>query len=216
MQLIVFAWFGLIASLILICGVLFSITKFSGMKHESFSAFNHFISELGDPRFAKHHFLFNLSLFSGGLLLIPFIIGLGLYFNTIFGFIVMIVGIFGVISCALIGVFPENKVRLHFNVAGCFFIGLILLMILFAILIYINQTPLFPTWVIIITIIVLIISSLFLIDTVLLDKEELKRTDEPWNWGENERPKFWLNPFLEWWSYFAMVGWLLFLVILCL
>ncbi|HMF30843.1 MAG TPA: DUF998 domain-containing protein [Candidatus Lokiarchaeia archaeon] len=213
MEVVGFFWYGLAASVVFLVGVLACIQGFSGMKQEPFSFLNHFISELGDPRFAKHKTLFAVTMIATGILMVPFILGLGLTFNSTLGNVVMGLGLFCVISCVLVGFFPEHKVKTHFAVSGCFFVGMILLIISFTITIALEPTPAFPTWVILASIVALGVISSFIIDTVILPKWELNMTNEPWAW-ENGRPRFWLNPFLEWWAFFALVGWLLMVVIL--
>ena len=74
MELLGYSWFGLVACIWLIFAVFYSIVGFRGMHKEPFSFLNHFISELGDPRFAPKKTLFNVGLIGGGFLLIPFII----------------------------------------------------------------------------------------------------------------------------------------------
>ena len=95
----------------------------------------------------------------------------------------MAVGIIVAILCALIGFFSEEKVQIHFFTAGGFFVGMILQIILFGIMIWIQPSVNFPLWTLIICGIALGLVFAFLIDTGLLDKVELKRTDEPWDWG---------------------------------
>jgi hypothetical membrane protein len=208
-----FAYFGLVSCIILTSGILTSINHFSGMKKEPFSVLNHFISELGDPRFAPHYKLFAFTLISGGIFMLPFIIGLGLLFHSVLSYIAMTIGILCTIACSLIGCIPEHKEKAHFTVSGVFFLGMGILMILFTITIYLQPELNFPRWIIGVSIVLLGIFSSFIIDTACLSKEELKRTDTPWEWSEG-RPKFWLNPFLEWWSFFSMLAWIFLIVVL--
>lgn len=202
-----FPWFGLIAGIILLFGVLISTKNFSGMKKEPYSLLNHFISELGDPRFALHNTLFNTSLILGGLIMIPFVVGIGLFFHSLLGNLILGLGIFCSVCCSLIGLFPEDKVKPHFLIAGIFFIGMGLLMLLCAITILIQST-LVPVWLGYVTLILLVPFCSFIIDTMMLSKEELKLTDTPWAWDPKERPKFWRNPFLEWVAYFTILFWI--------
>ncbi len=208
-----FAWYGLGACVIELVGTLSSIRGFSGMKQERYSLLNHFISELGDPRFAKHKTRFAISLITCGILLVPFVVGLGLRFDSLIGNLLVGFGLFSAVSCSLVGFVPEDKVKAHFIVAGGFFIGLMLLMLLFAITIILQPMPAFPPWVIGASFVAFAFILTFLIHTITLPKWELDRTNEPWAW-ENGRPRFWLNPFLEWCAFFAMMGWLFLVVIL--
>lgn len=207
----VFFWSGGIATTLLFFGVLYCTKGFTGMKHESFSFLNHFISELGDPRFAKHYRVFALTLILSGFLMLPFVIGLSLEFQSILGTILLIIGIFCAISCSLIGFIPEDKIKPHFMIAGGFFLGMGLLMLLVIITGFIQPNPIFPSWFVYTSIGILLIYFCFIIDTASLDKSELKLTDEPWTF--DPRPRFWRNPFLEWVSFFAIIIWLYLLII---
>ncbi len=213
MELPGFFWFGLGACLILLVGVLSSIRGFSGMKKEPYSLLNHFISELGDPRFAPHKTRFAITFIAGGSFLIPFVVGLGFRFDSLMGNLLVGFGIFCAVACVLVGFVPEDKVKAHFAVAGCFFVGLVLTILFFAITLVLQPMAAFPPWVIVASVVALGVIFSFLIDTLLLPKWELKRTDEPWAWDDG-RPKFWLNPFLEWCAFFALVGWLFMVAIL--
>jgi hypothetical protein len=144
----------------------------------------------------------------------PFTVGLGLVVATSLGNVVMGIGLFCATTCVLIGVFPEDKVKIHFAVAAAFFIGMALLILLFTITIILQPMPQFPTWFIVTSIIALVVFASFIVDTAVLPKWELDRTNEPWAW-EGGRPRFWLNPFLEWCAIFALLAWLFTLVILC-
>jgi hypothetical membrane protein len=207
-----FFWIGLIACVWILVGMGFSLVDFKGMKKEPYSIWNHFISELGDPRFAPHYRLFNLTLIIGGLLLIPFIVGWGLVLDSIIGNISIGMGICVAILCSLIGIFPEHKEKEHFNIAGLFFLGMTILILLVGIaLIYAEQTH-FPKWVFFINLIPCICSAIFIIDTFRLPKWEYLRTYRPWEW-DPERPKFWRNPFLEWVAFLSMMGWLGFITL---
>jgi hypothetical protein len=208
-----FSWYGLVAWVILLAGIFSSIRGFSGMKKERYSLLNHFVSELGDPRFAKHKTRFAVALISSGILLVPFVVGLGLRFDSLMGNVLVGFGIFSAVSCILVGFVPEDKVKTHFIVAGGFFIGIMLLMLLFAITLILQPMPAFPPWVIGASFGAFALILTFLIHTVSLPKWELERTNEPWAWDDG-RPKFWLNPFLEWCAFFAMFGWLFMVVIL--
>jgi len=207
MELAGFSWFGLAGSLVMLVGVLASILGFSGMKKEPYSLLNHFISELGDPRFAKHKTMFAITMITSGILMIPFTIGFALHVGSIMTGLLIGIGIFCSISCALVGLFPENKIKAHFIVAGCFFVGMAVLILMFCISIVIQPTPVFPLWILVPSCGSLAVTMSFLIDTVKLEKWELDRTAVPWDW-ENGRPRFWRNPFLEWCAYFALMAWL--------
>ena len=199
---------GLGTSIWLLIGIFASIFGFQGMKGESYRIWNHFISELGDPRFAPHYRLFNFTLISGGLGLVPFILGWGLTFSTILGKITIGIGLVVAILCALIGVFPEHKEQIHFNVAGLFFIGMAVLIVLISINMLRDPLSRFPIWFAGINAVPCVVALVFIIDTMCLPKWEYLLTYRPWEW-KPDRPRFWRNTILEWLSFLSMVGWLL-------
>jgi hypothetical membrane protein len=168
---------------------------------------NHFISELGDPRFAPHKTLFAATLVASAALMIPFCISLGLVIGSVSFWIIAAVGIFASVACALVGFVPENKEQAHLAVAGCFFMGFAVLMMIFVVAILVQPVPWYPAWLVVPTAAVLSIIASFLVDTVRLSKEELARTTRPWDWP-NGRPRFWLNPFLEWCAFLSMAAWM--------
>jgi hypothetical protein len=204
-------WCGVIASNLLFFGLLYCIKDFRGMKQEPFSLLNHFISELGDPQFAKHYRFFAFTLITSGFFMLPFVIGFGLEINSVLGTILLILGVFCAILCSLIGFVPENKIKPHFVIAGLFFIGMGLLMLLVIITGFVQPMAIFPPWLLYTSIGILVVYISFIIDTAFLSKEELKLTDEPWKY--DPRPRFWLNPFLEWVSFLSIILWLFLLVI---
>ncbi len=209
------AWCGVVACTIMVVGVFSSIIGFTGMKKEPYSFRNHFISELGDPRFSKHKTLFAVTLVSSGAFEVPFAIGLGLEIGTVLAGIVAAIGVFSSVSCCLVGFFPEHKEKLHLAVASCFFAGMGFVMLFFAVAIGVTPTETFPYWVIAPTAAVLGFILLFIVDTLRLPKEELARTTRPWDWPDG-RPQFWRNPFLEWCAFIAMAAWMWLVVLLAL
>ncbi len=211
----VLAWFGVVSCAIMVVGVFSSIIGFTGMKKESYSFRNHFISELGDPRFSKHKTLFAVTLVSSGVLMVPFAIGLGLAIGTVLAGIVAGIGVFSAVACCLVGFFPEHKEQLHLAVASCFFAGMGFVLLFFIIAIGVTPTETFPYWVIAPTSAVLVFILLFIEDTLRLSKEKRALTTRPWDWP-NGRPQFWWNPVLEWCAFIAMAAWMWLVALLAL
>ena len=67
----------LLASGVIVLGALLSAVAYRGAVGEPYSPFNHFISELGQVGVSRLAAVFNAGLIVGGLLLIPFMLGLG-------------------------------------------------------------------------------------------------------------------------------------------
>jgi hypothetical membrane protein len=210
---------GLVALVTIFFGIPLSIRGFSGMVQDRYSLRNHFISELGDPRFAPHKTLFNASLMIGGVAFAPFIIALAMILPPVWSIIIGVNGIFCSVSAFLVGVFPEPREKLHLVVASCFFMGLAVLLLLLSIAYFLHQLTVFPGWVIVPTICALVVAAVFVVDTVSLPKWEAAITTRPWESDPvhrpNGRPAFWRNPFLEWCSIIALGVWLAIIIAIC-
>lgn len=215
MSFIGFYWLGFLVSFILLFGVLYSTIGFTGMKKEKYSIFNHFISELGDPRFSAKKNIFALTLIFSGSLMIFFSIGLGFLLHSIWGDITLFFGVVSSIFSILVGIFPEDKEQTHFALSGFYFITLFIYDLVFTLTIIFQPNLSISHWVIIVNIITMVLAFIFIIDTLILDKEELALTYRPWEW-ENGRPRFWLNPFLEWLTFFGIIAWILNVSIACI
>ncbi len=72
------AAFGLAGAALVALGALAAALAYTGPDGESYSLLNHFISELGELGVSPLAWLFNLGLIAGGLLFVPFSLGLGL------------------------------------------------------------------------------------------------------------------------------------------
>ena len=84
---------------------------------------NQMVSELGEVGVSSIAPLFNVGMIIGGLIFIPFVIGLGLYFNHKLSIWSIIAGLVATISCSLIGFFPMNYGTSHSIVALIFLLG---------------------------------------------------------------------------------------------
>ncbi len=128
-----FPLWGMVASLV---GLVFILTPqlfYSGSEGEPFSMFNHAVSELGELGISELAWMFNIGLFTAGILFIPFMIGLGLYINTIISKIAAVVGVYSAVSVALVGVYPMNYLYEHSVTAISFFLSGMVMTLLWAI-----------------------------------------------------------------------------------
>jgi hypothetical membrane protein len=112
---------GFLGPAILILGSLITAIPYRGKEGESYSILNHFISELGEVGVSALAPVFNASLIVGGLILVIYVTGLGLYIHTKRGAVATAFGIFSCISCSLLGVFPTNNPSIHDALADSFF-----------------------------------------------------------------------------------------------
>jgi hypothetical membrane protein len=210
---------GLCALVFIEGGVALSLRGFSGMKQERYSILNHFVSEGGDRRFAPHKTLFAIALIVGGVMFAPFTIGIALILPRIPAILIGVDGVFCSVSCCLVGIFPEDKEKMHFSVAACFFVGMGVLLLLLVVTYFFGLLGMFPAWVIVPSLVTLVLFVAFIVDTLSIPKWELDLTNRPWDSDPehrpNGRPRFWRNPFLEWCSFIALAVWLAIIVAIC-
>lgn len=190
----------LFGSIIILIGLTIPQFTFTGFEGEPYSPLNHFVSELGWMNVSESAFLFNICLFIGGILLIPFMI----YLKKMAKHNLMKLGsIFGIISavgCIFVAVFPMNIEILfqHALSAATFFIGSATMMIMFSFAILREENSIFPKKFAINGIIIACLN----ISLVLVDATEPVFNMIEFNVGEylgsNIRPDFWLITFIEW------------------
>jgi hypothetical membrane protein len=114
------SWFGVLGvtgCLVIASGALTAALAYRGRRGERFSPLNHFISELGEVGVSANAHGFNASLVAGGLLMVPFFIGLGLLIPGIWAKLGMGTGAVAALSCMSVGLFPMNR-RLPHNIAA--------------------------------------------------------------------------------------------------
>ena len=74
---------GLCGTVLIGLAILISAVSYRGKRGETFSLLNYFISELGEVGVSRLARVFNYSMIIGGLLLVPYIIGLGISFHSL-------------------------------------------------------------------------------------------------------------------------------------
>ncbi len=113
--------FGVAGSGVIAAGMMVSAALYRGAQGERYSILNHFVSELGHVGVAQAAPVFNAGLILGGLLLLPFIIGLALSLNSRCSKLAMVAGIIAAVSATLVGLFPMNVLRPHIVAAMTYF-----------------------------------------------------------------------------------------------
>ncbi len=116
-----YGYFGLSGVLLIVLAVLLSAAVYAGRNGERYSPFNHFISELGQVGVSRGAPVFNAGLIAGGLILLPFITGLGVAIESLWARLGMLAGIGAAVACMLIGVFPMNRLAPHTKAAMAYF-----------------------------------------------------------------------------------------------
>jgi hypothetical membrane protein len=190
---------GITGSLVIIttCGT--ASLQYQGVHEEAYSLLNHFISELGDPKYSKGAIIFNLGLILGGLFLIIFMFGLAKYYSTKLSYSAGIIGMFASLMCSLIGFFPVNLLNIHFIFTTAFFIGGLASITLFAIEIVRDKRKQLPKWFAIPGFMGVGCFTVFLI-MLYGFTDGFQPSLSPFIIKPNEfsRPAFWLFPFTEW------------------
>lgn len=113
--------FGFSSVSIIVIGAFLTALAYVGDYGQSYSIFNHYISELGELKNSEWAMLFNNSLIVGGVLLIGFMLLLGLTLKHWFAWIASLLGIYAAANCALVGLYPMDNLELHGKVAMDFF-----------------------------------------------------------------------------------------------
>jgi hypothetical membrane protein len=191
---------------------------YRGKQGERYSVFNHFISELGEPGVSRLAPLFNFGLIAGGLVLIPFIVGMGLALGSLWGKIALIVGVWTALSCAAVGVFPMNHEKSHIWVAMSYFRSGLVMVLLFSLAVF-AQTEEFEIIPKLSNLAGLLsvgcyAAFLFITDT---GKKKDETKEEPLDPESHpERPRFWRTTILEWAVFFSTILWFLIVALFAL
>jgi hypothetical membrane protein len=137
---------GIFASAGFLLFVLAAMLSFPGQ----FSPLNNWISDLGNTLMnpAGNVFL-NLGCIVTGMLLLPFFIGLGVWYTedktqNILVIAAQFIGVLMAIALMFVGMYPENKPSMHALSAASFFILLIIELIVTTAALY--KHPLFEKW----------------------------------------------------------------------
>lgn len=158
--------------------------------------------------------VFNGSLILGGILLMPFILGLSYLLGNPWGWLGAAAGLWAAVSCALVGVFPMNNLTPHIRAAVSFFRGGLVMIALFTLAIFAQ-----PADQRVVPIAANIFGALgiaaFASFLIILRRKPV--VDEAGNVLNPQltpdRPKFWRAAILEWSVFFATIGWFLFVAL---
>ncbi len=208
-------YFGIIGCLIIMLGAVIPAITYIGRKKERFSAFNHFISELGELDVSKNARFFNLSLILGGIFLIPFMVGLGSKLDSLWGKLGILAGIWTSISVVCVGFFPMNNLEPHTKAAISYFRGGLVTVLSFALAIQLqpNGQLFIPRTANLVSLLTILSYSSFLL---LLNRRwgKEQNLDALNPQVKKERPQVWVLPLLEWGVYFCTILWFLVMALL--
>jgi len=114
---------GMAGCVLIALVVIWSALGYRGKRQETYSPFNHFISELGEVGVSRRAWAFNIGLIASGALLLPFMIGLGITLDTVWGKLGILAGLWSAISIILVGAFPMSNITPHIRAAVSYFRG---------------------------------------------------------------------------------------------
>ena len=189
--------------------VLFPVFLYRGQRGERFSLLNHFISELGELGISRAARIFNTGLLLGGLILLPYVIGLGIAFGSLLGWLGMAAGIIAVLGVAAVGVFPMNNLKPHATAAMTYFRAGLVMVFFFGLAIFFQPAgkAMIPQTANLLSLLAFLAYAAFLIWPLINKKEqEPAETLDPQQ--EHERPRIWALPALEWLVFFSTIAWL--------
>jgi len=194
---------GFLGSAIIMFGSLATAMVYHAKKGGSYFFLNHYISRLGEVGASRLALVFNVSLFAGGLVLLIFVIGLGLYVRTKLSYVASAFGVFSCISCSLVGIFPMNNLPIHDEVAYSFFCNGFVAITLFTLVILFDNQNKISKWLLIPGITTVISFASYLIIPYIT------RSTHRHALHSHRMVRFHvrLNPILEWSVFFAVIAW---------
>lgn len=134
-----FHLFGLAGSIAVIVGVVVPIVAYVGRAGERYSPLNHYISELGEVGVSRLASVFNIGLVAGGMLYVPFILGLGAAVRGWWAAAGTMAGLVSAAALACVGVFPMNNLPPHIAAAMLFFRSGLVAVLLFGVAIQLQR-----------------------------------------------------------------------------
>ncbi len=198
---------GVAIPVVLLSAIILTAIPFTGQQGETYSIFNHFISELGGRRYSELHHLYNSGLIITSLGFLFFAKGLSFFSSTRLSKWAVYIGIFSAILCVFVGLIPEDIRRPHLLIALAFFSCMALSTLLYSIDIIIHQKNRFPLSA---GIHGLSISALF-VCFISMPKDKMIEKFE--KGPLFDRPEIWYLPFFEWLVFFAFISWIVHLSI---
>ena len=194
---------------LIILAVFYPAMVYRGKLRERYSLLNHFISELGEVGVSRAAWAFNSGLFIGGLVLLPTILGLGIIFGSLLGWLGTIAGIIAVLGVAAVGIFPMNNLKPHAFAAMTYFRSGLAMLFFFglAILFQPSGRSHVPQAANILSLVAFLSYAAFL--ALPLVRQPKKRASEMLDPEQTpERPRVWDLAALEWLVFFSTIAWL--------
>jgi hypothetical membrane protein len=194
---------------LIVLAVLYPIFLYRGKHGERFSLLNHFISELGEVGVSRAARIFNAGLLLAGLVMLPYVIGLGMAFGSPLGWLGTAAGVVAVLGVAAVGVFPMNKIQPHTTAATTYFRAGLVMVFFFGLAIFfqpLGKTSI-PQAANLLSLLAFLAYGAFLALPLFRKKKETP-SDNLDPEQEPERPRVWAFPTLEWLVFFSTIAWL--------
>ena len=197
---------GFLGPAVLVFGSLITAIPYRGKEGESYSIMNHFISELGEVGVSTLAPVFNASLIIGGLILVVYVVGLGMYIHTWKAYVATAFGILSCVSCSLLGFFPTNNPSIHDVFAYSFFYNGLVATILFTLGIIFDKENKVSRWLALPAILTVacFVSFLVIPEAASLTRMQTLHPDQ------FTRPDIWPTTILEWSVFISGIAWFVF------
>lgn len=194
---------GFATCVILYTVIIIAAIPYIGQQGESYSIFNHFISELGSTRFSAQHFIYNNGIILSSLGFGLFTLGLAQYADTKTSRIAVRLGVISSLLCVGVGLVPEDNRIPHLILALSFFSLMALSTTIFSWSIWKEEANPFPKLTALHGFTIPMAFVLFMCMPKGL--MAIKRDAGPLF----ERPEIWWLPFLEWVIFVTLTSWIL-------
>ncbi|CAA6802230.1 MAG: Unknown protein [uncultured Aureispira sp.] len=194
---------GFATCIVLYAVIIIAAIPYIGQQGESYSIFNHFISELGSTKFSVQHFIYNNGIILSSVGFGLFTLGLAYYADTKTSRIAVRLGLLSSVLCIGVGLVPEDNRIPHLILALSFFSLMALSTTIFSWSIWKEEANPFPKFTALHGFTIPIAFVLFMCMPKGL--MAIKRAAGPLF----ERPEIWWLPFLEWVIFVALTSWIL-------
>ena len=201
--------FGFAGTALIFLAVFYPMLVYRGKRGERFSMFNHFISELGEVGVSPAARAFNSGMLLSGLVLLPYVFGMGLAMRSLWGWLGTGAGIIAVLGVAAVGIVPMNNIKTHAAAAITYFRAGLLMVLFFGLAIIFPHAGgrVVPPAANLLSLLAFVAYGAFL--TLPLAKKERKRPSEILDPELTpERPRVWTMAILEWLVFFSTIAWL--------
>ena len=193
----------------IVLAIMYAVLRYRGKRGERFSLLNHFVSELGDVEVSRGARVFNAGLLLGGLFTLPFNVGLGMAFASLFGWLGMAAGIVATLGVAAVGLFPMNNLTPHLRAATTYFRAGLVMVFFFGLAILFQPAGrlVVPRLANLLSLLAFLAYGSFL--SMPGWRKSSEKTDSPLDPEQvPERPRVWMMAMLEWAVFFSTVAWL--------